>query len=336
MISVCFVTNRKEPRIRWFFDSLHRELGGDYSGVKIIVVDKWCSWNEWLNEDDEINGGYRHRKVPRMTSAHYSALLDKRMSDFQNMAHSAICHVPPKPTVWAGAFTRRTSQDYFAPSNARNTGLCLAPDGYIAYVDDLSVLLPGWWEQVQKAVVGNYIACGTYQKVNKLEVTSGDVVSWDETESGIDSRKQFFTSDEPFKCGGGWMYGCSMAIPVEALLTINGFDEDHDSMGGEDTAAGIMLERNGFELRMCPKMKTFESEEDHHVEKPAKRIIKPQAGYKDASHAILDWIQNGNRIKAPNYQDMRQTRESVLNGEKFPNVTIPEHHWPDGVALKDM
>ena len=53
----------------------------------------------------------------------------------------------------------------------------MSDDGWIVYVDDLSVLMPGWWEQVKLAMAGNYVACGAFRKVNKLvvEVKSGEI-----------------------------------------------------------------------------------------------------------------------------------------------------------------
>lgn len=297
-ITVCWISNRPNHCFQWFINSLnHQLIDTDIGSTKIVAV------------------------------------RDYPLGEYQSIIE--VVETDPKPNVWAGKH-RLTTQNFFHAASVRNTGLCLAPEGYIAFVDDLSVLLPGWWEQVKLAADGWYVACGTYAKVNKLNVVNGVVESYEDHPAGVDSRKQFFTTDEPFKCSGGWMYGCSMAMPVEALLTVNGFDEGHDSMSGEDTACGIMLERNGFELRMCPKMMTLESEELHHIGVPAKRIIKPYPGYKDSSHAILDWILRGNRTVSPNFQNLRELRQKILAGEPFPIPTEPIVDWRDAAALSGM
>jgi hypothetical protein len=126
---------------------------------------------------------------------------------------------------------------------------------------------------------------------------------------------------------------------VEALLKINGFDEDCDSMGFEDVICGIMLQRNGNAMMYCPRMRTLESEELHFVEKPFARIIKklvPESTYPDASHAILDWVLKGRRVMAPNYQNMRELRQHVLGGGEFPILQIPEHDWRDKQPIREM
>lgn len=118
VLTIAYMTNRREPRVDWFFASLARELStaaaGELGNLRCVVVDFWA---------DE--SGRR---------AAFAALAP---------AGVELVHVPPKPTVWQGPH-RLTGRDYFAAASARNTALCLAPDGWIAYVDDLSVLMPGW------------------------------------------------------------------------------------------------------------------------------------------------------------------------------------------------
>lgn len=303
-LTIAYMTSRREPRIEWFFDSFHRECRGNYGGIKLVVVDFWAD--------------YPGRR---------ELISDK--------AHHAITHVPPKPTVWQGEH-KLTSVDYFAASNARNTALCLAPNGWIVYVDDLSVLMPGWLVEVRNAVHANYIACGAYEKVLGLEVKDGVVIGYREFPPGKDSRSKIAFGNNPLPCRGQWLFGASAAIPVEGLLTINGWDEDADSMSGEDYICGMMLEKSGYPLRYCPGMKTLESEELHYAEPPFKRIIKP--GNPDASHRLLRLVQGGRKI-APNYVEggMRALRDRVLfHNEPFPITGIPDRDWRDGQLLKEM
>lgn len=303
--TIVYITNRREPMIEWFFDSLHRECHGCYDNIKIVVVDFYADY-------------------------------PGRRDSFLAKAHCFITHIPPKPTVWQGHF-RLTQRDYFAASNTRNTGIAVAQDGYVVFVDDISVLCPGWLAEVRRAAEGNYIACGTYQKVLKLVVDNGSIVFFIDHPAGHDTRMAKVTNDEPLRCDGGWLFGASFAAPLEALLTINGLDEAADMVGqgGEDYLCGIMLEKSGYELRFCPRMKTLESEERHYLDPPFKRVIKP--GNPDASHVLLNMVRDGGRHRAPNYFDLRELRQRVLfENQPFPVSQIPQHCWFDGQPLAEL
>ena len=135
------------------------------------------------------------------------------------------------------------------------------------------------------------------------------------------------------------MFGCSVVMPVEALLQVNGFDEDCDPMGGEDYCCGMMLERRGFQFRYHRKMMTVESEECHGAETPFARPIKDGNGPNDASQRMLRWVQEGQRVQGADYYGgtgLRGVREGVLRGEEFPVVGIPEHDWRDQQPLREM
>ena len=315
-LTIAYFTNRPDPKIRWFFDSLHRETGGDYSGIKVVVVDFFAH--------DRMSGRLAQ------SGGGYTALMDAPCSPVV---------VAPKPTVWQGPH-RLTTQDYFAASNARNTAICHAPDGYIAFVDDLSVLLPGWLNAVREAMAGGYIALGAYKKQKQLVVENGNVVSFEEFPLGVDSRWNHGNDSRPVTAAGSWMFGCSLAAPVQAFLDINGFDEDGDSMGGEDYAAGMMLEKHGYTFKYDRRMLTYESEEDHAQLPVFKRVIKKTHMHPiDASHAYLSMLTTGGRTKAPNYfgeGGITALRQHILAGGEFPITQIPQHHWPDGQPLSEM
>jgi hypothetical protein len=134
---------------------------------------------------------------------------------------------------------------------------------------------------------------------------------------------------------------------VDALLKVNGWDEDNDSMGGEDYCIGLMLEKQGFDLFYLPRMMTLESEEAHSekdangnpVDERFLRIIKGPSGPRDASQRMLAWVQVGARKMGANYygdNGIVGVRERVLNGSPFPVVKIPENDWRDGQALSEM
>lgn len=313
-LTIAYFTCRRDCRIDWFFDSLHREISGNYENIKIVVVDFWAD-----------NSFERMEQIMRRAPAN------------QN-----VVHIQPKPNVWQGKY-RLTKDDYFAASNARNTAICLAPDGWLAFVDDISVLLPGWFDSIKRAMDNNYIVLGAYKKVKGLEVVNGNPEKYTEFPGGIDSRWNYGKDSEAVQVDGGRMYGCSLAAPVEAFLQINGFDEDCDSMASEDYIAGLMLEQHGWKLMYDRRMLTFESEELHFVEKPFKRIIKawtPESKFreKDASHTILNMVRAGRKV-APNYfgeGGIRAVRQRVLAGEPFPITQVPQHDWRDGQPLTEM
>lgn len=309
-LTIAYLTCRMNPRFEWFFQSLERETGGDYIGIKVVVV------------DHHFGKPLRHPKCKLP----------------ENMVHTA-----PKPTVWNGPH-RLTTQDYFAASNARNTAVCHADNGYIAFVDDLSVLLPGWLNAVREAMAGGYIVLGCYKKMNKLVVENGEVKSFEDFPPGVDTRMAIIGKPgQAVPCGGDRLFGCSFAAPVEALLQVNGSDEDCDAMGGEDYILGMMLEHHGWKLRYDMRMMTYESEEAHSEDPPFKRVYKalvpPQPQHKDSSHLMLYWVRDGGRKRAPNYfgpDGIRGLRQKILAGEPFPICQIPEHHWPDKQPLREM
>lgn len=308
MLTVAYITNRREPNIEWFFDSFRRECRGDFTGIRIVVVDFW--------RDEDGRKQWMETRAPKDPGL--------------------VVHVSPKPNVWQGKY-RLTKQDYFAASNARNTALCCAFDGYIAYVDDISVLMPGWLSEVRRAESEGVIYFGAYMKVKNLSVADGVVLSREAYGPGVDSRWYHGSDFAPVPAGGGWLYGCSVAAPVESFLNINGWDEDADSLGSEDYIAGIMLERKGYKMFYSRRMLTLESEELHHIEPAFKRMDKGQSP-KDKSHAILNMVVGG-RNAAPNYfgaGGIRAVRERVLRGEDFPVCQVPQHDWYDGQPISEF
>lgn len=310
-LTVAYMTSRKEPMIKWFFDSLHRECEGNYSNLKVVIID-------------------------------FHAELPGRMDAFAKMAHCAITHVEMKPCVYQGKH-RLTKIDYFAAANARNTAVCLAPDGWIVFVDDLSVLLPGWMNAIKEAMKAGYIVCGTYKKVLALVVENGEVLCFREHASGLDSRFKLGRYNAPVEINGGAMFGCSVAMPIEAILQVNGFDEDCDclGLGSEDYICGLMLERKGWKIMYDLRMATLESEERHHWEPPMKRVIENtgSSDKDDASWKILGPVVSGQRSRAPNYwgeEGLAGLRQRILAGEPFPVLNIPEHSWYSGRHLSEF
>jgi glycosyltransferase involved in cell wall biosynthesis len=300
-ITLCYLTSRRDSKFQWWWDSLLLQLKPD-DQIQVVVVDFYADENPLVVQ-----------AAPQITGFN---------------------HVIPKPNVWQGKH-RLTKDNWFAAANARNTGLCLCETDWIAYCDDLSVLTPGWLEGVRRSQQGNYVALGAYKKVRSLVVDQGRIVSFEEFPGGLDSRLRH--AGEVVSCGGDWLYGCSVAGPVEAFLAVNGWPEAFDGLSFEDVCMGICLgNTNRFSFRYDKAMMTLESEEDHYKEKP---MIRSDFGVspKDKSHAALNIAKSSKWF--PNYfgeEGIRGLRERVLRGEPFPIVQVPDRCWFTGRLLSEL
>jgi len=307
-LTIAYITNRLEPKFEWFFSSLASQGGTD---IPVNIIDYHA------DDVDRVN------KVIRLADRYNIQLK---------------LHITPKPTVWQGKH-RLTKADYFAAANASNTAIAVCPTDWVAFVDDLSVFTPGWLNCVKEATERSEITCGAYRKVYKLEVgEDGQIVSFENSPGGNDRRADYNGWGCVVPCSGQWFYGCSFVAPVEALLTINGFDEDTDGMGYQDCLAGLMLNANGYHFVYDSRMVTYESEELHS--QPGNVFIRWDPGNSpdDKSHAVINLAKNG-RTKAPNYfgpEGLRGLRNYMLGGGRFPVMEIPQHEWFTGKALKDL
>lgn len=304
-LTIAYITSRREPHIEWFWDSLVKQVDAS-DIIYLIIVDRFAREPVWSGFSLAVPYPLRARRVP------------------------------PKPNVWSGEH-RLTSEDYFSASNARNTAAALCRTSWIAYVDDLSILQSGWLQSVREAMAGNYIALGAYQKVKKLVVDNGLALEYESFPAGFDTRKDNSQGDVT-PCAGSWMYGCSVAMPLEVLLKINGWPESLcDGMGSEDYCTGIVLQNAGYIFRYDRRMMTLESEEDHHLEPPMKRSdfgVSP----RDKSHAALEIAMQSKHFDNDfgDGMTLRQLRDKVLAGEPFPVRTNPRHEWFTGKLLSEL
>lgn len=171
-LTISYITNRLEPKIEWFFGSLAKQGGGSI-GVNVI--------------DFHADNEERAKSVARLAN-HYGINLKR--------------HITPKPTVWQGKH-RLTKADYFAASNASNTAVAVCDTDWIVFVDDLSVLRPGWLNCVKEAIERGNITCGGYRKVLELQVEDGEVTHHKDHPLGFDVRERQVGTNNLVPCCGG-------------------------------------------------------------------------------------------------------------------------------------
>lgn len=319
MISICYMTCRNNPRFEWFIQSFKKQYQNEVP-VEIIVIDGSPNFNPNYIFADKIEG-------------------------FDFTAYK------PKPTVWQGEY-RLPKDDWFAASNARNTAILHAKGDYIVFADDLSVLLNGWWAAVLRAHKEKYIVFGAYKKVRDMVVENGAIVQHYETPQGTDHRLQHGSRF----CWGDWCYGCSLGIPLEWALNVNGFDEICDGSGYEDVQFGARLQKKGYQMFYDVSMMTYECEECHGEGPVFRRedpLLTPSEYYAvkermgitgvheangrtDVSHLLMDmvktttrkdnaWTWGNNFVLA----ELRETNE-------LPGIDVNMKHWATGIPLKEM
>lgn len=304
-LTIAYITARKDSKVEWFLDSLENQLDSDILKLRVIIVDFFAD-----------------------------------SSDYFHCKRLHVLRTPPKPCVWQGP-NRLTKENWFCAANSRNTSLCLAPEGYIAYVDDLSVLMPGWLTNVRQSMDWNGITLGAYRKVKNMVVKNGLVESFDKTWSGgRDSRWSFGSPNGSVPCNGDMLFGCSLVAPVEALLTVGGWPEMCNGLGFEDVIMGQVLENAGFQFRYNRNMLTFESEEHHGIEPSLRRdsFEKHPHDTTDKAHAVLNMAKGGMTSFGDNYYEggIRKLRNEVLSGNPFPVTRIPEHCWHTKKHLSEL
>lgn len=197
--------------------------------------------------------------------------------------------------------------------------------------------MPGWLDQVRHAMHHRYVIAGAYRKVLKLNVQDGEVVSFEDHTTGWDSRWPTGSETSIVSVNSDQLFGCSFGAPLEALLKVEGLDEQCDAQGAEDYDLSIRLGRAGYPLFYARRMFTLESEEAHHEEKPFIRVIK-KMGSTDSSWVILKKLRAEKRRFTPgnNIYSLRELRLLAEHGKPMPIPKDPRKHWCDGELLSQM
>lgn len=318
-LTIAYITARKEPHLDWFMESLANELvrcGCSGREIQVLIVDHLCS-----------EFGLRKR-----TSASYV------------IGRCRTKYTATKPSVWQGKH-RLTEVDFFSASNARNTAICLCETKWIAMVDDLSVLMPGWLKQAFKAMAyDGCVTCGSFSKKKGMIISDGFVKKFTDYPEGHDWRmKQSFKDKQPlinYRCPPEWFFGCSFVAPLDALLSVNGYPEYLcDGLGYEDSIMGKMLYRAGIAFRFDPLMMTWESEDDHHNQ-PAMLRIDPGLSPDDKSHAVQAQVAKASRAwfeqDFGGIEHIEDLRAKVQAGGPWPVPTGPKTEWFTGMPLSEF
>jgi hypothetical protein len=226
----------------------------------------------------------------------------------------------PKPNIWQGPH-RVTSVDWWANSSTRNTGIALCKTDYVAFLDDRCHLGPNWLDVVRRGErERESVIVGAYEKLENGKVT-------------VDHRLRQCPEGKR-DCGGGWLYGCTLALPLEWCLETNGFEEGCDGLSGEDYIFGFMLENNGHRIDFRPPL--FVQLERSHLH--ANTYVRADKGVAplDKSHAALDRFKVRKRTEFT--PDLRVIRAQLAQGGSFP---IPDpggdyRDWYDGEPIRSF
>jgi hypothetical protein len=350
-LSIAYITNRTNPRWEWFISSLMVQTTPEQRrDIQVIFVDG-CLW---------YPGARLQATTPTMALAHGFYHDPKRRYDLEVAVGKQFdyLHIPPKPCLYQGPF-RLTSRDFFCASNTRNTAIIAARGDYLVCVDDLSVLMPGWFSQVQHAAASGYCVCGAYKKVMELEVATdpddnGYRVTYKEFPSGIDSRWPRGSDTGIVPWTGAGLFGCSFGARVEDLLNIDGSEPACNGGAGEDFDMGIRLERSGVKIFYNRNMLTLESEEGHHegVKLPRERRLvshdRLPAAYDSwevhnqeekywSDHVLLNRVRyETGRILPLLPEGLRAIRAEFLATGMVPIPSGPETDWRDGSPLSSL
>ena len=243
-------------------------------------------------------------------------------------AASADFHIrvsKPMPTIWQGEH-RVTSCDWWAKSAASNTAFVLCETDYIAFCDDSCRLGSKWLETARRGERARAsVLAGSYDKRERGALTP-------------DSRRDVAPAGK-IDCGGGWLFGCTFALPLAWALAVNGFETGCDGLGGEDYIFGLMLANSGRRIDFVPDMRVTQERcevSSPTAARPGMRRTDKGISPNDKSHRAL--ARFGLRKRTEFTPDLTALRAHVRKGGPFPipDPLFDHRDWYDGELIRDM
>lgn len=285
-LTVVYITGRKDPCANWALENIEQQIKKK-DKIHLIVVDTY-------NRSPAVLG-----------------IRSKRLED--------VVVTTPKPSIWQGPH-RVTSVDWWANSNARNTGIVLCKTDYIAFLDDRCRLGPRWLETVRFAEdKRKSVVVGSYDKIEDGKRT-------------MDHRR-VQCPDGKRDCGGGWLYGCTLALPLNWCLEVNGFEEGCDGLSGEDYIFGYMLQNSGRTIDFVPSLFVELERSRQHV----NTFVRADKGVSpnDKSHAALDRFAKLKRTEFT--PDLKNIRAQLSRGGELPIPDPSGDHrdWYDSALIRE-
>lgn len=327
MLTFIYTTCRKNPKLEWFVDSLYKqvlECKFDTEKIQLVIVDFELQYDN--TRQDNV-----------------TQLINNRF-DF--------VHAPSKPSPWQGKY-RLTSRDCFSASLARNTGICYAKHSYIVFIDDLSVIGPNSFKHIVEYAVQNKVVAFSYKKVWDMDVKDGEIINKRETVGGTDSR---WSQGEEFRqIGGSQLFGYS-ASPLSVLLSVNGYDEICNSIGGEDYHYGMRIEKLSIPIYYSRHVVFYESEDhadqgnvflrrDPLISEEFYKLLMEkykitnrwvQTARTDVSHLVLDMLTRNKSWTEGNDYVLSELRNKIQSGGSFDCLFDVNMKTIDGIFLRDI
>lgn len=300
-VTISFITGRPAPRLDWMLSSLIPQLEAD-DEIEVLVIDRMGrSPIDLLGRSPDILG----------VSPHPSARIHVRVE-------------LPKPTAWQGRH-RVTADDWWAKASAMNTAFVLCDTNYVAFMDDCCRLGPRWLQTLRRGVIERTsVLAGSYDKIEGGQV--------------IRDHRRLLEPAGKMNCGGGWLYGCTFALPLAWALDVNGAEEGCDGMGTEDYIFGLMLGNNGHRIDFVPDlMVTQERPENSAPGVPSLGIRRTDKGHSplDKSHAALERFRVRKRTEfSPDLRALRAMREAGRLVWPAPDPDLRD--WYDGQLVREM
>ena len=328
MLSFIYITCRKDPKLEWFIESLYKQMleaNFDPKKAQFVIVDYELQYDETRKQmiADIINNRFE------------------------------FVHIEPKPSLIQGKH-KITSRDYFACSIPRNTGVCYAKYDYLFFIDDLCVLSPGSFKYMLEYAAKKLVVGFSYKKVFELSVDNCEIKYCREHPGGIDSRLKHINQSFS-KISGGQLFGYS-ASPLECILKINGYDEIHNTMGGEDYNYGIRLEKTGTPIHYSKHVLFCESEElsdqgnifirrDPLLDKIKYNQLLKQYGVTrrwdpngrtDLNHFLLDLLTRNKSWAEGNDYNLSEIRKKIQGGGSFTTEFDLNSKLIDGLFIREL